>query len=271
MTDGLVFGVTLSADDKTHREALGTLSELLSADSGLAVETHNLRRPNLLARALAMGDVDIGWLSPTLLLMDPGLSHVVPLLSSVRQGAAAFHALLFSSTRLDAESIDELHGAHVAWVAPSSAAGYLVPRLSLSRRGYDLGDLFAEETFYDTHGKVARAVLRGKADVGATYGHFAGGSADMGKLMSAGFMEHGPFASVRVLDVSGPIPADMIVVRPEVPIPERIAFAAALSRLAHDPVGGEPLRRVIGAEDFRAVTTEALSELQSLMQAAQDV
>ncbi len=271
MGEGLVFGVTLSPDDDVHREALATMCELLSADSGFPVEGRDLRQPNQLARALAKGEVDVGWISPTLLLMDPGLAHVVPLLSSVRQGAACFHALLFCSTRIDAESVDDLRGAHAAWVAPSSAAGYLVPRLSLARKGYDLHEVFGDESFHDTHGKVAKAVLRGKADVGATYGHFSRGDAERGELVGAGFIEHGPFASIRILDVSGPIPADMIVARPEVPIPQRIAFAAALARLAHDPVGGDPLSRVIGAEDFRAVTTDALTELQSLMVAAHDL
>lgn len=267
----LVFGVTLSPDDEVHREALATMCELLSDDTGVTVEGRDLRQPHRLAHALAEDEVDMAWLSPTLLMMDPVLAHVVPLLSSVRQGTAAFHALLFCSTRLEAESVEQLDGVRVAWVAPTSAAGYLVPRLSLVRKGHALSALFSDESFHDNHGQVARAVMRGKADVGATYGHFSGGDAKRGRLVGAGFMEHAPFTSVRILDVSGPVPADMIVASPKVPIPHRIAFAAALSRLAHDPVGREPLSKVIGADDFRAVTTEAMSELQGLMRAAADL
>ena len=74
-----------------------------------------------------------------------------------------------------------------------------------------------------------------------------------------------------MLDISGPIPADMIVAHPEVPMAERIAFAAALSRLVHDPVGAEPIGRIIGAEDFAAVSLEVLEELTGLMKAAADL
>ncbi len=262
----MVFAANLRANDSDSRAAAEHLCALLSEDIGREVRAHFAHAPSALAEALSEGKAHFAWISPTLLLMSSKLATIVPLLSSVREGVATFHTVLFTAASTDIESMDDLHEARAAWVAPTSASGYLVARLTLARCGIDLDEALAEEEFLDSHGAVCRAVMSGEADVGATYAHFEGGTAK-GRLLSTGYMAEVPNAAGRILAVGGPIPADMIVAHPSVPIRDRIAFAAALSRLANCAVGGASVRDVIGAESFQAVSHASLCELEALMQA----
>jgi phosphonate transport system substrate-binding protein len=222
--------------------------------------------PAELAGILADRRASFAWLSPTLLLMTPELRTAVPLLSSLRDGMAVFHSVIFTAATSGIDRVDQIANAHAAWVAPTSASGYLVPRLTLLAAGVPL-DALARETFHDTHANVARAVLTGQADIGATFAHFEKGDATR-RMIRAGYEDADVAARAQVLAVSGAIPADMVVSQPSVPISERVAFAGALCRLVHDPVGAAPFRTVIGADDFRAVTHQSLADLERLMKAA---
>jgi len=268
IADGsLRFAVSLHLDDPAHREAMGTVCELLTGDVGCPVRSVSARSPSQLAELLAEGEADFGWVSPTLLLMAPELATMVPLLSCVRQGVAFYHSVVFTAADSLIRRLDDLQRVRAAWVAPTSAAGYIVPRLTLARRGVDPATAFREELFVNSHGEVARAVFGGRAAIGGTFAHFRKGLAE-NDIVHAGYEDVAPFAEARILAVSGPIPADMIVCHPDVAIADRIAFAAALSRLVHDPVGTKPIDTIIGAEDFAPVSVEVLQELQALMKAA---
>ena len=257
------FAVNLNVDDAIHHEALETICELLAHDAHMTIEPVCAASPSEMVDVLARGDADFAWISPTLLFMSAALATMVPLLSSVRRGLTYFHSVVFSSRNSYVQGLGEIRNLRAAWVAPTSAAGYIVPRLALARNGVDLTTAFSEEMFFDSHGEVARAVFSGKADLGATYAHFEGGDSSR-HLIRAGYQDAGRFAGARILAVAGPIPADMMVAQSYISIRERVAFAAALSRLAHDPVGAEPLALVIGADDFRQVSHEALTELEDL-------
>lgn len=266
----MVFAVNLRTNDATSRATVTRLCALVGEDLDRPVHAHFAHAPSALAAAMKNGDAHFAWTSPTLLLLAADMASVVPLLSSVRRGQTAFHSVLFASAHSTIQHIDDLASARAAWVAPTSASGYLVARLSLVRHGIDLSQAFGDELFLDSHGAVARAVLTGEADVGATYAHFEGGDAKL-RLASAGYTDEDPRADARILTVGGPIPADMIVAHPDVPIRDRTAFAAALSRLVHCAVGGDAIRDIIGADDFHPVSPASLMELDALMRASHDL
>ena len=247
-----------------------TVCELLTEDLGRPVEPAPARSPSHLAEMLSDGEADFGWVSPTLLLMAPELATAVPLLSCVHQGAAFYHSVVFTAIDSAVRSLDDLGGVRAAWVAPTSSSGYIVPRLTLARCGVNLEAAFSEELFVDSHGEVARAVCDGRAAVGGTFAHFHDGVVDS-DVVRAGYQDIMPLEDARILAVSGPIPADMIVCQPTVEMAARIAFAGALSRLVHDPVGARPIDTIIGADDFAPVSMEVLAELQGLMKAAAEL
>ena len=264
------FAVTLDVDAPATRAALYEICDLISSDAGFSVEPLVAPSPGDLARALAEEAADFAWLSPTLLLMTPALRGAIPLLSCVRNGMPFFHSVIFTAMQSGITSLAELDGARAAWVAPTSAAGYLVPRLTLVQAGVSPSKALSHESFHDTHAAAARVVLAGKAEIGASYAHFEQGDASR-RMIRAGYQEASAFARARVLAVSGAIPADMIASHAKVDRAARSAFAAALCRLVHDPVGSESFATVIGAEDFRPVAQESLEELERLMEATSRV
>lgn len=260
----LTFGLVPSTDDPRTRLHLTDLCTLLGGLVGGVIVPHVAPSPGALASAIAAGRVQIAWLSPTLMVTTPGLSSVVPLVSSVREGVTSYHAALFVDDASPIRSVEQLAGTRVAWIAPSSASGYLFPRAALRARGLDPGRLFASEGFHNTHGRVAEAVLLGRAQVGATFVHFEGGDPTR-SLVRAGFLDVVKGRTGRVLEVAGPIPADLIASTPEVPIHARAALAMALQRLADHPSAREPLRALFGVERFAPFASAGARALRALI------
>lgn len=263
----VTFGLVPAHQGDESRLALKDLCDLLGDDTGISVAPHCAPSPTALASAMQGDRVQLAWVSPTLLLLSDQLDHVVPLLSSVRQGVAFYHAVLYVRDDSPIRGPHDLASARVAWVAPTSAAGYLVPRASLARQRIDATRLFRDEVFCDSHGGVTRAVAEGRADVGATYAVFEGGDPRR-PLVRAGFREGVRGGEFRIIDTAGPIPSDMIVAAAAVPLSWRATLAGALCRLAADPVGRVPILKLIGADEFRPFSHTSLQELQALVKAA---
>jgi phosphonate transport system substrate-binding protein len=268
-TERLTFGLVPTRHDLGTRALLNDLCERLSAETGLSVSPHCAPSPSALASAIQAGRVHVAWSSPMLLVLARELDSVVPLLATVREGSAAFHAVLFAGDASPVRALEDLRGSRVAWVAPTSAAGYVVPRAGLAQRGLDPSTLFAEERFYDAHGEVARAVLEGRADVGATFAIFEGGDASHA-IVQAGYLETFGAARARIVDVFGPVPADMIVAAKTVSFHVRARITSAFSRLAADTRDGSPIRALLGAEGFAPLGSSAIHDLYDLARAARD-
>jgi phosphonate transport system substrate-binding protein len=260
------FGVVPHVNDDATWGALGEVCRLVGDDARIEVQPHFASSPATLAAAIEHGDVHFAWVSPTLLLLSEHLGTAVPLLSAVRQGTTFFHALLFVAAGSPIHAVEDMAGRSVAWVARTSASGYIVPRLGLARRGIDLHGFFGRELMCDSHAAVAWRVLRGEADIGATYGVFERGDPSR-PLVKSGFGDFVPELEARVVGVNGPIHSDMIVADPRVPTTERAAFAGALARLSGEPLGAKAVRTVMGADEFRPFSPQAVSELAELIAA----
>lgn len=254
----LTFGCVPHTDDDHTRARLLELCAWLSTRLGTLVRPHRAPSPEALASAYGAGRVDIAWVSPALLLTSPALADARPLVSSIRQGLASYHAALFVEKSSRFRSPSDLRGARAAWVASTSAAGYIVPRLSLAAHGLDPRELFASETFYDSHGNVARAVFGGAADVGATFAVFERGD-PTAKLVRAGFLEAAT-GEGRILHVSGPIPSDPIVISPKLAVHHRIELLDAFTHGASEVLPA--VRHVLGAEEFQPVRPASFDALR---------
>jgi phosphonate transport system substrate-binding protein len=259
--DALTFGCVPHTDDEHTRMHLHVLCAWLSSELGIHVRPHRAPSPDALASAFGAGRVDIAWVSPALLITAPQLEDASPVVCSIRQGLASYHAVLFVEERSRYKSLMYLPGARAAWVARSSAAGYIVPRMALATHGLDPRSMFDSETFYDSHGNVGRAVLGGEADVGATYAVFEGGIAT-GRLVRAGFDEAATGRAARILHAAGPIPSDPIVVGSNVSAMARATLVRALTQGRMDPTAREALDHVLGAEAFATVDRRAFDALR---------
>lgn len=266
----LSFGVVLPLKDGMSRQAMKAFCQSVAARAGIELGHQAFSSPEDLAQALSEGSVQLGWLSPTLLLMSELLKGAVPLLSTVREGAASYHAVLFTLEGSPYRRPEELSGARVAWGPRSSASGYIFPRISLARRGLDPRRLFSEEIFCESHRMVCRALERGEADVGATYAVFEDGDPRR-PVTRAGFSAEGGGLPARVLDAAGPIPSDLFVAAPSVPAPQRDVLRAAILATGGDMVAKSSAMILFGAEGFLPFSSDALLELGSLLQRGREL
>ncbi|MCC6876207.1 MAG: phosphate/phosphite/phosphonate ABC transporter substrate-binding protein [Sandaracinaceae bacterium] len=257
------FGCVPHLDDEHARERLLRLCLALGQALGIPVLPHGAISPTALASAFGAGAVDLVWASPTLVLLSPELRACVPIVSAVREGAAHYHGVLFVRRDSPIRNALGLRGGRAAWVAPTSAAGYIFPRATLASQGLDPHGLFSQEVFLHSHGAVARAVLDGNADVGATFAIFEGGEATR-PLLRAGFSEVAATDDARIVLATPPIPADMLVASPRlVNAIGASAIADALHLLPQAPKLREAVRDVLGAEDFARCMPRLLDALRA--------
>jgi phosphonate transport system substrate-binding protein len=267
----LTFGLVPHRDDDNIRTVLNDFCALLSRLAGVTLLPHRAPSPSALAAAVHSGRVQLAWMSPTLLVTDPRLSNVVPLVSSVREGASFYHSVLFVAEGGPVRRLADLQGRHAAWVAPTSASGYLFPRLSLARRGLDLGTLFASETFCQSFSVVSEAVLvTGEADVGASFAVFEGADPQR-QLLRAGFLDAELGRPARIIDIAGPIAADVIVVSSSLPLGLRLRLSTTLQHMVDEPQGRELLGTLFGVDGFNTVSPESLRTLRDFVKMAREL
>jgi phosphate/phosphite/phosphonate ABC transporter binding protein len=256
-------------DDERTRILLSDLCAYLSQSSPVQVVPHRSPSSEALASALHAGRVQVAWVGALLMLVNEQMVETVPIVSSVRENVALYHSVLFAPAQSSIRDIQGTKGKRIAWVAPSSSAGYVVPRLSLIRAGVPMRGWFAEERFTGSHVNAVRAVVEGAADVAATYAIFEGGDARR-ELARSGYRTYDPKLEVRVLDTSGPIPADLIVAAPTVSPEIRRVLSSALLRISGDPRSKAIMSELIGADGFTPFTPAVLREVRTLIAAARE-
>ena len=265
----IVFAMVPQRDDERTRVLLSDLCAFISQQINIPVVPHRAPSPEALANALQSARAHVAWTGAILTLLSERMSDMLPLVSAVRGGAAFYHSVLFATHESPVRSIAGARGKRIAWVSQSSAAGYVVPRLALARAGIPVNSYFGEEIFAGSHANVTRAAVRGEADLAATYAIFEDGDPNKPMLRS-GMSTLDPELKVRVLDVSGPIPADLIVASPKLPADIRFALSNAFLRIAEDRASKEIMTELIGADGFAPFTPAILREMKTLVQAARD-
>jgi phosphonate transport system substrate-binding protein len=210
-------------DDKRERELLDALSEAI----GQQVTAHHAADYGVVLTGLRQGLVDFAWLPPLVGARAIKAQTADAVAIAVRNGTATYTTVLVARPESPIGSVRDLRGARVAWVDRESAGGYVVLRAALARAGVKLTEAFAEELFVRSHGAVARAVLEGKVDVGATCAHEERGTRRFARSAYAGDDGLGQ-DQLRVLFEAGPIPSDLFAVRRGAPPPVRAALAAGL-------------------------------------------
>lgn len=241
---------------------LGDFCNWLADCLHVPVTPHRYPSPDSLASAFGRKRVDLAWVSPVLTLTSPELERALPLVSSVRQGVASYHAVLFTRADAPYRSPSDLSGARAAWVAKSSAGGYLVPVLALAARGITPDAAFESERFVDSHGAVARAVFDRAADVGATYAVFEDGDPTK-PLIRSGFLDAATDQEARVLMASGPIPADLVLAQPGLAITVRAAIVTCLEHIDDNADAAAAAKRIFGADGFERFEPGALEPLRA--------
>jgi phosphonate transport system substrate-binding protein len=240
---------------------LAALCDALARALSRPVRARVLASYAALEEEVAADRAQIVWAPPVVAvdLEDAGLVSID--LCCTRGGQAGYHAALFTRHASPIEKLADLKGTHAAWVDAHSSAGYLLPRLSLVAEGLDPGTLFGRESFLGTHARVARAVLEGEADVGATYLSLDPKTA---RPLSAGWLDAGAgINGAFILATAGPIPSDAIVFSRRLPAELKGALVEqvmALSESVPTEVG-----RLLGADGIVAAPVSHFAALRGLV------
>ena len=260
-----VFGYAAHGVSATARERMAQLCVVVSKLSGCEIAIGEASSYEDLAALLHKKQIDLAWLPPIPFIALEKKGSVVPILGCHRGGSSQFLSVLIVRADSVLQEARDLTGTRAAWVDPHSASGYVLPRIRLASLGVDPRRAFTAEKFCRSHEEVARAVVAGESDFGATYAGTDG----------AGTIVRGPWmdlpegeASVRVLDAFGPVPGDVIAARADVDprLSDKVALGfIAASRdkgnrlLFSDVFGVDELRRWTpgGYDELRAATMEA--------------
>ncbi len=261
----ICFGIALTTEPAATRARLDELCAALSSVLGLHVVGRGLWHYHRLLESMDAGEVDVGWLPPILALRAAARKRVVPIALPVRGGVASYSTALFTRPGSGITDVRDLAGVRAAWVDRQSAAGYLIIRAHLRALGVDLEHAFAADQFLGAHDAVARAVLDGEADVGATFVHIGAGAPGAPAVTRAGWGS----APVRILAHAGPIPSDIIAATTRTPVPVMRALQTCLVAATD-----QPLRRaamaLLGADEFVVPLREHLEPLTQLLAGMED-
>ena len=218
-----------------------------------------------LASELEKDRVQYAWMSPTLMVLTSEQVKLQPLLSAVRGDTMEYRSALFVDGKGPTRSIEALRHTTVAWVDRTSASGYLYPRIHLAAHGIDPRELFAKELFLGSHDAVVRAVLDGRADVGATYAE----QPPPGQpIHRAGFCDVAPDHPMRVLEWTQPIPNDVIAGHGLMQKAEHRVFGNAVLTLAEREDGRKLLFNAFHTERFMTTPRNTLRPLHLLVSLA---
>ncbi|HWG84646.1 MAG TPA: PhnD/SsuA/transferrin family substrate-binding protein, partial [Deinococcales bacterium] len=103
-----------------------------------------------------------------------------------------------------------LQGARIAWIDPTSAAGYTFPKATLVTQGIDPDKFFSRQTFAGGHDAAVLAVLNGSVDVAATFSNNTQGTSGSWTQV---LKDPNQIKQIRVVGYSKPIPGDTVSVR----------------------------------------------------------
>ncbi len=204
----------------------------LGERTGVTIVRRQARSYDELGKHVREGAIDVAWLPPILFarLEEDGI--VEPVVCAERGGRDAYLSLLVSRRGGDVRMLGDLRGCRVGWVDPLSATGYVVPRMRLQGRFPLSEPLFAQEMFFGSHAAVARAVVDGVVDVGATYGGLApDGTLDRGPFLEAGVSRE----DLHIVEAFGAIPPDVIAAHKRVGSSTTVLLATAFEAVSREP------------------------------------
>jgi phosphonate transport system substrate-binding protein len=192
----------------SERAFVAAAAEALGRD----VEVHRGADYRVVLTGLEQKLVDFAWLPPLVGGRALRAGLVDPVAIVMRYGDTEYKTALVARADSPIRGLEDLRGLRVGWVDRESASGYAVLRTALTQAGVHLTDAFAHEVFLRSHAAVARAVMQGDVDVGATCGHTDKEGVRFARSPFAG--DAGlTDAELRPVFVAGPIPSDLFAVR----------------------------------------------------------
>jgi len=261
MRPELRFGIVSAAP--AAAEHLRIICAELSKVVGETVSGRVMSSFPLLAAAIEARDVDLAWTPPLTAVELERAGTIEIALGVWRGGGPSYSSAIFVPTKSTILRLEHLRGKRMAWVDPSSAAGYVFPKLKLTTLGMQPDVVFSSQVFYRTHEEVVRAVFEGRADVGATCVAFY----SSGQIQSAGWSKAGAHSDseVRILETAGPIPTDAIVVASRLTPSTRKRLADGLMKVSVSAAAREAVALLFSGQGFVSLGSSQYDSVRALL------
>lgn len=258
----LTFGLYLLDQKRNLGPALETLCGWIGERVGVRLVPEQVTSYQALLERVRGDRVDIAWLPPVVFLR-AGMEGLVPILALARGGAeGGYETALVVREDSPYKVVEDLRDSRVAWVDEWSAAGYVIPRLSLRLGGVDPTRLFRTEAFYGTHSAAVAAVRSGDVDVAATYARTDG----HGHVLDGAWTEQ-PGVRLRALMTFGEIPPDVIVATRGVPEDIHVTLRLILDAAARSRTLRPVLKAIFGSDRFAPVDASRYDGLRAALSA----
>lgn len=218
---------------------------------GAEIELRPAMTYSQLLEAVITRTVHLAWLGPAVFVRARARCEVEPLARPEREGGLAYRAAIFVRESSPFHAPSDLSGARVAWVDPSSCAGYLYPRLALARAGFDVETGLESERFVGSHAAVVRAVETDAVDAGAAYVELEDPSDPTSRVVRAAWTDT-PLEARAIL-ISDPVPADVVVATRALEGDDRARARRELLALHETEEGTAVLRDLFHASALRSV------------------
>jgi phosphonate transport system permease protein len=251
---------------RRYADAYGGLDALTARVTFEVIEAADY---DAILNAMRSRQVQLAWMGATLYARAAGEVGAQPLLTAVRFGRPYYYAALIAHRSAGVTDLCDLRGRSVAWVSPTSGAGYLFPRMGIATHecdGAPIGDVdafFGESLRAGEHLAVVTAVGQKTADVGATWSNPPGhGTGAWTAFFGGQYAEQ-----IDPVWISPPIPADGIVAaRSFLQEEPRLAaqLACVLSRQHTDPDGAALMMQLFNTDRLVPADQAQYDEVRSL-------
>jgi phosphate/phosphite/phosphonate ABC transporter binding protein len=260
----LVFGLVAASKESDASASFDAFASWLLAKHDLEIERKAWPTYKSLGESVREGTSDIAWLPPVVYAwLAEGVN---PLGFIARGGSTTYSAALVALEKSGIRTLADLETSprkRAGWVDPWSAAGYVVPRIELSRAGIDPAATFASETFYGSHREAMLALARGDCDLAGTYAR-----APEGGRPPEGAWSDLEDASVHVVAMLGSIPSDVLAARRNLAPAHYLRVMDALRSASTDEAARPLLRAVFGGDEIREGIEAGHDALQSAFETA---
>jgi phosphate/phosphite/phosphonate ABC transporter binding protein len=214
---------------------------LVASRIGIPIEISVGESYSDLEQLLVRGQIDIATMSPYAYVRAKELVPEIQVFAThISGGSETYGGYIVAREDSQIHTIRDVAGHRFAFVDPRSSSGWLFPASRLLDSGmHPVDDVSG--VFYGSHAAVIKAVVQGKAEVGATYG----GALEQGRGSIPGAK------SLRIVARTKRIPFDAYVVRAGMHRAARDALQLALGSVStRDSVGREALSPLLGLNGF---------------------
>lgn len=191
----------------TSGKAIATYLE--SKIRGVEIRTTVAQDYQALVEATRSGKLDFAWLSPVSYVQAHDQAGAQVLLKSVRNGGPYYWSAIIVRKDSGIKTLNDLRGKSIAWIDPTSAAGYTFPRALLVSKGINPDTFFGKQVFAGKHDAAVLALANGTVDAVATFSNNTQGTSGSWTQ----YLKPDQAANVSVVAYTKPIPGDTLSVR----------------------------------------------------------